>query len=396
VNEQQITDLLRGTPAPDERAAEERGWRVVQAAFEQRSPARRPARRPNRVAIAIAIAIGALVLALTPAGAKVADLVHDVVHPGAKNARPELTSLPTSGRLLVTAPSGSWVVAEDGGKRRLGAYDDAAWSPHGLFVAVTRGRELTAVEPDGTVRWSLSADHHVSDPAWAPSGIRVAYRAGDSLRVVAGDGTGDRRLARNVAPTPPAWAPEGDRNVLAFVGPDQRVRAVDVESGKALWSSAPFGGGVQSLQWSSSGRLLVMTRSFFVILDERGRAIAKGPTDGPAEAAAFAANGKTIALARRTNAGSELVLLSLKAAGLSQRELFAGPGRFTNVTWSPDGAWALLDWRDADQWLFIRPADRKVVAVSGISRQFAPGASARVGFPRVAGWCCAATGTSAP
>jgi len=82
------------------------------------------------------------------------------------------------------------------------------------------------------------------------------------------------------------------------------------------------------------------------------------------------------------------VLLSTGPTGLSERRLLARPGRFTDVTWSPDGTWILFGWRDAGQWLFIRPADRKVVAVAGISRQFAPGTRPAVGFPRVAGWCC--------
>jgi PQQ-like domain/WD40-like Beta Propeller Repeat len=385
-----LHDALREVPVPDARRAEERGWRVVRAAFERREPTPVARGRPSRLAIAIGLAVLALALALTPAGAKVADIVHDVVEPGERNARPELTSLPTSGALLVTSPSGAWVASDDGTKRRLGGYGAAAWSPNGLFVAVAAGRELTAVEPDGTVHWSLPANQRVADPAWAPSGIRVAYRAGDSLRIVAGDGTGDRRLVRRVAPTPPAWEPTANRNILAFVGLDRRVHAVDVESGRTLWRSAPFIGGVQTLQWSSNGHLLVGAGSFFVILDDRGQAIAKAPT-GRAEATALAPDGSAVAVARRIAGRSELTLVPASPRGPgSERELFAGPGRFTGLTWSPDGAWLLLGWRDADQWLFVRPADRKVVAVSGISRQFAPGTSGPVGFPRVTGWCCVA------
>jgi WD40 repeat protein len=387
VNDDRVRELLRDVPVPEEREAEERGWRVVRAALDARPALRR---QPGRSRWLIALAAGILILAvgLSPAGAKVADLVDEVIHPGEENARPELTSLPAPGRLLVTSAQGAWVVAQDGGKRRLGSYKDAVWSPRGLFVAVTKGRELTTVEPDGTVRWSLAAHRSVSDPVWAPSGIRIAYLAGSSLRVVAGDGDDDHLLAERVYPTSPAWAPEGDRNILAFVGPDRTVRAVDVESGRTLWRSARFGGGVRSLEWSSTGRLLVLARSFFVILDEHGRAIAKGPTGGSAEAAAFSPDGKVLALARRTGARSELTVLRTGPTGLSERQLFAGPGRFTDIAWSPDGSWVLLGWRDADQWLFVRPADRKVAAVAEISRQFAPGARGAVGFPRVAGWCC--------
>ncbi len=395
MNTRGLTELLRDAPPPDERGAHERGWRVVRAAFEQADRSRaRP--RGGRLLLALAVGLVLLALGLSPAGAKVADLVHDVVHPGHRNARPELTSLPTSGRLLVTSPTGSWVVAQDGGKRRLGAYDEAAWSPQGLFVAVARGRTLTAVEPDGTVRWSLPAGHRVSDLAWAPSGFRVAYRGGSSVRVVAGDGTGDRLVARDAASTAPVWVPTTAHNVLTFVDATGRIRAVDVGSGRTLWRSPPFGGGIQSLEWSSSGRLLVVARSFFVVLDRHGRPISKGSTGRPAEATAIAPNGAHIALARQTPAGSELALLSVAPTGVHERRLFGGPGRFTDLAWSPDGAWLLLGWPDADQWLFIRPSDRKVDAVSDISRQFAPGAGRTVGFPHLAGWCCTAGGGSGP
>lgn len=379
-------ELLRDSRAPEEPMAEERGWRVVRAAFEERSPARRPTRRLGRVGIAAALGLLVLALVLTSAGAKVADLVHDVVHPGQRNARPELTSLPAAGGLLVTSPTGAWVVAADGGKRRLGSYDGATWSPNGLYVAVTASKELTAVEPDGTVRWSLSAKKPVSDPAWAPSGFRVAYRAGSSVRVVAGDGTDDRLIARHAASTPPAWAPTARRNVLTFVGRDGRIRAVDVNTGRTLWHSPPFGGGINSLEWSSFEQLLVISRSFIVTLNRRGRAIAKSATGGRVEAAAVSPDGTKVALARRTRTGSELAVVKSPPLGPPHRHLFSGPGRFTDVTWSPDGSWILLGWREADQWLFIRASDGKVDAVSDISRQFAPGARGAVGFPHVAGW----------
>ena len=58
----------------------------------------------------------------------------------------------------------------------------------------------------------------------------------------------------------------------------------------------------------------------------------------------------------------------------SRRLLFSGPGRFTDLAWSPDGDWLLVAWKDADQWLFInlkRP--ERVRAVGNISSQFDPG-----------------------
>ena len=84
--------------------------------------------------------------------------------------------------------------------------------------------------------------------------------------------------------------------------------------------------------------------------------------------------------------GSELLLVD--RAGAPAR-LFAGPGRFDGVELSPDGDWLLLAWRSADQWLFLELAHpQRVVAVSDISAQFAPGTTSPPPFPTLAGWCC--------
>jgi WD40 repeat protein len=402
VNEDRLRELLRDRPIPDDEAAEQRAWRVLRAAFEERDrePAPTAPRRRARLGLAVAAAIVlAAALALTPAGAKVGDLISDVVDPGRERAEPVLTELPTGGRLLVESARGPWIVQPDGSKRLLGEYDQAAWSPSGLFVAVTRDRELIAVvgdasrvgEPAGTVRWSVAEPRRVSDPVWTGPSVssRIAYLSGDSLRVVAGDGTEDRRLDDRVADAPPTWKP-GRRHLLTYVDRDGRVRLVDADSGRELWASGRFATDVESLSWSLDGkRLLVLTSSFYSVLDDRGRSIAKGPTGGAADVAAFSPQGP-IALIRRsgskTAAGrSELVLIDELG---DERRLFAGPGRFDDLAWSPDGRWLLLSWRDADQWLFIRPSDERVVAVSNISRQFDPGATGTSAFPRVSGWCC--------
>lgn len=400
MNEDRLTKLLRDRPIPDEQGAEERGWRVARAAYEERDrePAPPPRHRRARLVLALAGAVvAAAALALTPAGARVGDLIDDVIEPGQERAEPALTALPTEGRLLVESAQGPWIVRPDGSKRLLGEYDQATWSPGGLFVAATRGAELTAVvgnpaavgEPAGTVRWSLAADELVHDPAWAPSGFRIAYMSGDSLRIVAGDGTNDRRLDERVAATAPIWKP-GPRHLLTYVDRNSRVRVTNVDSGRQLWASGRYATDIKSLAWSRDGRrLLVLTSSFYTVLDDRGRRISKGPTHGEADDAAFAPDGP-ITLIRhtgsKTTAGlSEVVLVDEFG---DERRLFSGPGRFADLTWSPDGRWLLFSWRDADQWLFVHPDGGKPDAVSNITRQFNPGDGEDVAFPRVSGWCC--------
>jgi len=356
---------------------------------------------PARLGIAIALAALALVLVLTPAGAKVVDAVRDVVEPGAENARPTLTSLPAPGSLLVTSPEGPWIVHHDGSKRLLGPYDDATWSPSGLFVAVTRGRELTAVDPVGTVRWSLPSEHPVSDPAWSPSGVRVAYLSGSSLRVVDGDGTDDGPLVNRVESVTPAWRPLREplaagevtyatgTNVLAYADRHNRVTLHNVDAASTLWRTHPYDSPIRELEWSADRkRLLVRTDSLVDVLDARGRGV--GSLAGPTLDASVSPDHTQIAVIRRTKQrASDLVLTGSDGRGRS-RSILSGLGRITTPTWSPDGKRLLVAWRDADQWIFYDAArPDRAHPVGHISRQFDPSATGRPSFPQIRGWCCA-------
>ena len=144
-------------PAPGEREAGDRSWDIVRDAYEERI--RVPRKRDWRP-IAIAAA-GAVVVAgaVTPPGHAVFGSLRDAVR-GEPNAAPALLSLPTPrSRLLVNSADGAWVVQMDGSKRLLDGYRDASWSPHGLFLAATRGGELRALEPSGThTPWRMSIE----------------------------------------------------------------------------------------------------------------------------------------------------------------------------------------------------------------------------------------------
>ncbi|HEX8646770.1 MAG TPA: WD40 repeat domain-containing protein [Thermoleophilaceae bacterium] len=402
MTEQRLRERLERTEAPDEMAAEERGWRVVHAAFEERLPLPRRRRRLRPALAAAALAV--LALAVPATGAD--DWLRDLVRPGRDDARPALSSIPGGGRLLVRSDAGPWIVSADGSKRLLGSYDDAVWSPHGLFVAATRQRELVALDPRGRVRWSLARPTAISGARWSPSGFRIAYvtapaavskvrphvSTGASLRVVAGDGTGDRRIAAGVAAVPPAWRP-GAEHVLAYADRAGRVRVVAPDTGRLLWTAA-VRDRPRRLLWSGDGeRLLAVADGSIRVLDASGRTLrdVAAPAGTTTGAVAFAGRGRRFAVVRRRLSArqSEIAVLQAERAVRPERRVFAGAGELTDVAWSPDDRWLLVGWPSADQWLFVRSgAPGKLIAFSGVARQFSPGASGRAASPRVAGWCC--------
>ena len=220
---------------PDERAAQERAWTVVSAAFAEREP--QPRGRSWKPIAAIALAIVVVAGLLSPPGRAVLDEIREVV--GVEESAPALFSLPASGRLLVTADSGAWVVDEDGSKRLLGSYREASWSPFGRFVVAARRNELAALTPEGEVRWTL-ARPDVRFPRWGGTrtDTRIAYLSGDGLRVVGGDGKGDRLLDGLAAERAPVWQ-EGAGHRLAYARRDGSVRIVDVDGGTVLDRDAP-------------------------------------------------------------------------------------------------------------------------------------------------------------
>jgi hypothetical protein len=321
--------------APGEREAGERAWEVVRAAYAEREPVTWP-RRHVRPLIAVALAAAVLAAALSPPGRSVVHSLRKAV--GLKEAEPALFSLPTRGELLVTSRSDLWIVRPDGSKRRLGRYHDAAFSPHGRFVAATRANQLVALDPrNGEVRWTL-ARPGPRFPAWTGThtDTRIAYLSGGQLRIVAGDGTGDHAVGP-AAPVPPAWRP-GPGRVLAYS--DGRHTVVyDADSGSVLRRVAP----AAQIVWSRDGRLLRRDQASIRVSRGQSEAVVDG------------------------------------------RVVFRGTGVFDQLARSPDGRWLLVTWPTADQWVFVRiEGRRRIVGASRISAQFG-------GSPRVAGWCCKAS-----
>jgi hypothetical protein len=397
MNEARLRELLREAPVPGGEDAERRGLDVVEAAFAER---RRPARNPlPRLALALAVAALLGALLLSPAGASVRDWVGDVFTD--RTPRPEhgLAEIPGGGRLLVASAEGPWVVGPDGSRRLLGEYGDATWSPRGLYVAVAAGRTLSAVEPDGTPHWSLTAAGPVSDMRWSPSGFRIAYRSGRQLRVTAADGTGGRRIAAATAAVAPAWSPLG-LSQLAYIDGTGGLRIADGESGATIGAAAALPGAIE-LEWGEAGATLleasrgaVRLRSLEVesLADRIGigapRRLAL-PAGAVVRDAALSPRGGTVAvLASLPSAhGERSAVFLFDSRSDAPRRLLGVPGRLSELAFSPGGRRLLIAWPEADQWLFL-PTDRgKGRALTDVAAAFTPGGGP-VAFPRVEGWCC--------
>lgn len=362
---------------PGEHEARERTLAVLQAAFEQRTPVER---RPKNLVVAIALAVALAIIgsAFSSPGKAVLNQIREAV--GVENAAPALFSLPAPGKLLVHSDRGVWVVQQDGSRRLLGHYREASWSPFGRYVVAARGNELAALEPDGTVRWTL-ARPNVRSPRWTGSqtDTRIAYVDRSGIRVLAGDGTGDRLVVPK-ANGPLAWRPGSLLLLAEIVG--RQVRLHDVGSGRVLWRRNLAGSPthVERLAWSDDGaQLLVLQRFALRVYDARGRIVAR---DDPSDAtddldAAFVPGTHRVAVLRKHGSESTFFWLA------SGRSVFSGTGDFEQVTFSPNGHFALLAWPTADQWVVIEVPKRRnrIRAISNVVPQF----RSRT-FPRVEGW----------
>lgn len=408
---------LRETPIPVPAEAERRGLAVVEAAYAERKSSdegRRSellgamtprssegrSRRPlSRLALGLGLATLLAILLLSPAGATVRDWVNDALTASAPPPEPTLSKIPGGGRLLVQSAAGPWVVQPGGARRLLGEYDEASWSPRGLFVAVAKGRTLSAVEPEGTPRWSITAPDRVSSPRWSPSRYRIAYRSGESLRVVAADGTGDRLLADGAAPVAPVWSPLGTAE-LAYVDVTGFLSIVDSESGKGL-ASSPAGTDVRQLDWGANGSTILEIAPRSLRL-QRVRPLKLAARPGieflrdlplPRGAtvvdAALAPQQQLVAavLTHWRSSGTRSSVVVFGPRGTKPRRLLTVPGSLGEVVWSPDGNRLLVAWPAANEWLFLPLGRGQGRAVANISRAFSPGGR-NASFPRIEGWCC--------
>jgi hypothetical protein len=367
--------------------AEQRAWDVIRLAFEERTPAPRRRRVSASLVLAIVgvVAAAILVAAFSPPGRAVIERVRKTV--GIEHAEPALFSLPAPGRLLVVSAEhgGVWLVRDNGYKRRIGSYDDAEWSPHGLFLAATKANELIALDAEGSVHWSL-ARRDARWPRWEGSrtDTRIAYFAQSGLRVVAGDGTGDHLLDAHAGDVPVAWDPARLHTLAYYSGGAIVLRNAD--TGHVVWRS-PIDVLPSKLEWSDDGRdLAVVSAKRIVVLSAAGRSfrtismLGAELLDGT-----FAPGSHRLAVTVRLAGRSEVRLVDVDHPGHATL-LFAGPGVFGDIAWSPNARWLLVSWPTANQWLFLH--GKQVRAVANIQQQF-PRADHLGPMLQLAGrWCC--------
>jgi Tol biopolymer transport system component len=376
-----LRDRLESTPLPDPSGAEARAWALLADAHSTRQSAARRSRRGRVIALALAAVLVAAAVAVAAEPPRwVRHALGDAVP--STPVRTSLGALPP-GRMLVSSAQGTWIVRGDGTRLRLGPWTAATWSPRGLYVAAWRGRELSAVAPNGRVAWTIAARGAVRDATWSPDGYRIAYRRDHALAVVAGDGTGARVLAEPVRAVGPAWRP-GAPHTLAWVDASGRIEVRDVDTGALAWRSSATVGAVSALAWSADGHRLVASGARrVVIFDVTGKRSwrVRLPHGARVDAAAWAPRGDRIALALR---GATATSVYVTPAPLVPRQpVFTTTGTLRSLAWSPNGRRLLVRWADADQWLLLSPnaANAPITAIGSISRRFgAP--------PTVQGWCC--------
>jgi hypothetical protein len=335
-----VSDLgrrLRHARAPGEEAAFRRAHPLAMALVQVAPPRRNRRRRLLRVLTPLALGLIAAGMLLTAAGADVRSWISDAV----TSSKPEpvrAQTLPGGGRLLTAGREGLYVRSAHGPRRIFGDVGEAAWSPHGLFIAATRGIELIAVSPTGARRWSLHHDAPIRHPRWAPSGYQIAYLSGGGIYLVDGDGSNDARLgpAGGAAPT---WRPARGHSQITYAH-GRRVVLRDTIDHRVLFATRVARRPL-ALSWSADGeRLLVVERDRIQLLNKYGARLrtSHAPAGTHNVTGTFARIGRDWTLVRAQGASSRLMLVS----GQDSLKVLQLAGRVDGITYSPRGDWLAL------------------------------------------------------
>ena len=251
---------------------------------------------------------------------------------------------PYSNGLIAFARGGNgealFVIRPDGtGERRIfrpqadDTYLSPAWSPDGKWIAFIPGPPRKGV---WMMRANGSSLHRITvgkgapaGPSWSPNGQRIAFADRQSPRsdkhdiyVVNTNGSGLKRLTRSVlAEDSPAWGPYGE---IAFV------------RGRNLWRMKPDGSGQRLLarnvgQWAPFGKV------------------------------SWSPGGSRLAFSR---AGDPW---TMKRDGTDAKRVAEIEGDQSEVAWSPDSRWLVMDSAERDDLMLVRPDGSGIHALTHAS-----------------------------
>ena len=373
----------------EERAGRSSGARSRSAAAPRRTRARRPLVLAGSAVALVAAVVAAV---FSPPGRAVFERVREAV--GVEHADPALFSLPAPGRLLVvsarrrrrlarraaTASSASSARTTTPSGRRTGSTSSRRGANELHRTRRRQGRSLDARAPR---RRRGPAGKARAPTRGSPTSPRAASASSR------GDGTGDRLLDRHGArrsrrPGIPRDASHG--RVLRRRQPIV-LRATTAAASSGARQVAVAAGRARVVD-RTAGCSRCARRTAIVVLDaQRPRAPHDLDARQPPHGDRVQARRRTASpssRARRRGASCGSSTSTIRAAA---RLLFAGPGAFGDIVWSPDGALAAR--RLADGEPVDLPARRSACTRSAKSASEFPRATTSARSCSSRGrWCC--------
>ncbi|HET7045581.1 MAG TPA: hypothetical protein VFI37_12085 [Gaiellaceae bacterium] len=259
--EPRLERLLGRLPGP----SAETGERALRTALAALPEHERQTGRGVRTLALLAAALLVLLAVSAGALAKVGALHVSLGQPSAKRpsvaVSPPRLAVPKGAHGIAAVVDGRlWLTTRSGLRIEGLPVDSAALSPHALYVAAGIGDALVAMAPTGRRAWSQPTIGPVVAIAWAPNGLRIAYvvkhRGGFQLRRIEGNGRNDRLLDGAVRPVRPSW--RADSLAVAYVGAGGRPVVYDLGHRSRRVIRAEWAEDATRLAFAARGKTLAV------------------------------------------------------------------------------------------------------------------------------------------
>ena len=341
------------------------------------------ARRRSRAAVVAVAALAVALAVLSPPGRAVIDSLRAGDRRRARRARALLAARARADRRgRARRRVGRLRRRLEAPARRL---PEASWSPFGRFVVAARAHELAALEPDGTVRWTLARPRRRL-PALGRHRDRHAHRLPRRPRACTSSpatapATPTSGCRRPRASLPPGSPPPRAASCCSPT-PTRRGRVHVV---RARLAHEPLHDGARA--GADPARVVERRPAAARACRRGGCASTTSTATSSSRCARPAARSSTRRSCRGRSASSLAApdARGRRSSSCSTRAACstARAGELSQVVPSPDGRRLLLAWPAADQWVFVRTAGGGVRAVANVAAQLG-GA-----FPTVGGWSTA-------